>query len=692
MFDRNAFLTRLFGYNKKKVAYPSPWDKCDDSIMSADRTIHKGEARSTSSYRLAYSTIYMLRSLKSGKHVVAEGDKSVYLEYHSNDDHVYVLEMNYDGPSVTFRGGSLSEGSWVPFGLHNSKTGPDNSTAFFMLLVAGIKKMTDDGDMPAEFTADGKSISELLDMCMAIEKVEDELEYDNAELLGKLSNALYYFIYKDEVLAFFGDIPETEKMERMDESDFSGIVCSPYPLVNASYRDAEYLRPSGAKGATKKKSTGTGVVTSDLERLEKLREELKLDIHPLTAKEKDMIPRMGKNYICDDKLVEVARTIKDDWHCEDMDLAPNIILEGDAGSGKTAGSKFLADVLNIPRTKITMNPMFESANLIGAFYPVFNDTDEWGLSEQDAEAINAVRSLLESSAVDTTDGGHCPKSADIITAIRRAFSSDEVMEKLREVYGIPSADEISFDPQDAWERLGKTGDAPVAEEVLIIADKLFQSKAFRLLNIIVEQAENGGVNYRFIMSELMKAFQNGWLVEVQEAASVLRPGVLTELNSLLEPGGRIELPNGSYIYRHPDTIVVFTTNRDYQGNVDLNESLRDRCTIGAKMDLPPVEVMASRAMAQSGLEDKDTALAAATAVRAVCDVARINNIRGSFGMRSLIAWMRDLKRGKFEEERFKMRVVYKMTTRDDDVAILMDAYRANCKFASAVKTGKAKRV
>ena len=107
------------------------------------------------------------------------------------------------------------------------------------------------------------------------------------------------------------------------------------------------------------------------------------------------------------------------------------------------------------------------------------------------------------------------------------------------------------------------------------------------MGIMSDEAEKGSVSYQFIISELLKAFQNGWLVEIQEAASVLRPGVLTELNSLLEPNGSIELPNGSRIYRHPDTIVVITTNRGYAGNVELNESLRDRCVMGIKMDTRP---------------------------------------------------------------------------------------------------------
>jgi type I restriction-modification system DNA methylase subunit len=284
------------------------------------------------------------------------------------------------------------------------------------------------------------------------------------------------------------------------------------------------------------------------------------------------------------------------------------------------------------------------------------------------------------------------KAGDVAGALRKAFVRTEVRDKVREVYGIPTADEITFDPEGAWKSLGNSSKTPDTVEVLAAASAKFEEKAFRLFNIIDEKSQGSQVTYRFILSELMKAFQHGWLVEIQEAASVLRPGVLTELNSLLEPNGRIELPNGTYVYRHPDTVVIFTTNRDYQGNVDLNESLRDRCTLGVKMDLPDVNTMAARGMAQSGLTDAAVALSAAKAVHAVYEEAKSKVIRGNFGMRSLSAWMVDLSRGDFSDDTFKMRVISKMTTRDEDVSALMDVYRSNCDFASKVKSGKKKRV
>ena len=95
---------------------------------------------------------------------------------------------------------------------------------------------------------------------------------------------------------------------------------------------------------------------------------------------------MDKNYVPPEVLVDAARSIHQDWG-KSVGLAPNFILEGDAGSGKTTGSIFWAYVFGIPRTKMTMSPTFESANLIGAFYPVFRDMDDWDISETDRKVL-----------------------------------------------------------------------------------------------------------------------------------------------------------------------------------------------------------------------------------------------------------------------------------------------------------------
>ena len=54
---------------------------------------------------------------------------------------------------------------------------------------------------------------------------------------------------------------------------------------------------------------------------------------------------------------------------------------------------------------------------------------------------------------------------------------------------------------------------------------------------------------------------------------ISNPGVLVGLNSLLDTCGAVTLPTGERIERHPDTIVIVTTNIGYEGCRSLNQSI-----------------------------------------------------------------------------------------------------------------------
>lgn len=432
-----------------------------------------------------------------------------------------------------------------------------------------------------------------------------------------------------------------------------------------------------------------------------IREECKLDIHKLSPAEKAMVPHVDNHYKIMDSLLELARETKFNWKCPDLGLAMNFLFEGDSGSGKTTATYFLADAFGIPRTKITMDPFLESSKLIGAFLPDISNTSFWELDEEDKKAVEQLKpTLIDEMGARTSE----PSTEEILNAMRHAMEADETRYAVKAAYGIPDDDEIDLTPDWAWEALGGEGGAPDTDTIRAQANKKFEGKFFRLLNILTNQVKDGAVKYKFIYSELIRAFKYGWLLEIQEAASVLRPGVLTELNSLLEPNGSIELPNGEIIRRHPDTIVVFTTNRDYNGNVDLNESLRDRCFTALKFDTPSANELAARAMAVLKFDDEAFALGAAETIVAVAEEAENKNIAGACGSRSLIGWLRGCMYMKQRraaakqkltkkdiKDQFMKNVVYKMTTRDDDVAILETAFEANSKFCSKLASGEVKR-
>ena len=116
--------------------------------------------------------------------------------------------------------------------------------------------------------------------------------------------------------------------------------------------------------------------------------------------------------------------------------------------------------------------------------------------------------------------------------------------------------------------------------------------------------------------------------------------MLVGLNSLLEQSGSITLPTGEIIQRHPDTVVVVTTNVTYEGCRGLNQSVVDRMSLVEDIELPSPEVMAQRAIAVTGASDEYQVSQMVQVVNDMADYMRKNGITdGTCGMRSLIDWI-----------------------------------------------------
>lgn len=144
------------------------------------------------------------------------------------------------------------------------------------------------------------------------------------------------------------------------------------------------------------------------------------------------------------------------------------------------------------------------------------------------------------------------------------------------------------------------------------------------------------------------------------------------MNSALEPNGLLNIPTG-IIRRHPDCVVIITTNRNYQGNRPLNESLRDRVQHAEKMDLPSIEVMIERAIAKTNFSDRDYLEIMAEIIRLLDETAKANAIKGVAGMRSYFFWVNSLKQGQDPLESIFPKVLYKLTTDETELKILQEA-------------------
>lgn len=172
-------------------------------------------------------------------------------------------------------------------------------------------------------------------------------------------------------------------------------------------------------------------------------------------------------------------------------------------------------------------------------------------------------------------------------------------------------------------------EAPNAFELIELGEEVYillnRAGGYRKAKVIIQNLQVIGLQY---------------VIEIQEPSTIVQPGVLVGLNSLLEQSGSITLPTGEVIRRHPDAVVVVTTNTSYEGCRGMNQSVLDRMSLVRDVELPSPEVMAQRAMSVTGATDEYEVSKMVQVVNDLAEYCRKNSITdGSYGMRSLIDWI-----------------------------------------------------
>ena len=205
----------------------------------------------------------------------------------------------------------------------------------------------------------------------------------------------------------------------------------------------------------------------------------------------------------------------------------------------------------------------------------------------------------------------------------------------------------------------------------IVLDKV--TEKVKALTAHNGQENTSGQTYTYVETDFIKALKNGYVIEVQEPSTIMQPGVLVGLNSLLEQEGSITLPTGEIIQRHPDAVVIVTTNVSYEGCRAMNQSVVDRMSLVEDIELPSPEVMVQRTMAVTGATDEYQVSQMVQVVNSMADYCRKNGITdGSCGMRSLIDWVISTEISGDPYTSALYTVISKATSDEEDRAALID--------------------
>ena len=354
----------------------------------------------------------------------------------------------------------------------------------------------------------------------------------------------------------------------------------------------------------------------------------------LSALELSLIPKLPEWYIIPPEVVDICK------HAQKTTGRPmqmrNFLLRGPAGTGKTMGAKAIAAGLGLPYMKYTCSANTEIFDFTGMIFPE-TDAVSTGSSELDRE-----REILKSM------GG---------------ISYANVAKLMR----LPDLDDMDYDPAGVYQALTGVENlaATVQDCMSVVLEKV--TEKVQALSKRAENRQSSGQNYTYVETDFVKALKHGYLVEVQEPSTIIQPGVLVGLNSLLEQEGSITLPTGEIIRRHPDTVVIVTTNVSYEGCRQMNQSVVDRMSLVKDIELPEPEVMVQRAMAVTGCADEYLVSQMVQVVNDMADYCRKNSITdGACGMRSLIDWVISVEISGDPYLSAKYTVISKATADEED--------------------------
>ena len=298
-----------------------------------------------------------------------------------------------------------------------------------------------------------------------------------------------------------------------------------------------------------------------------------------SLREQLMIPKIEDWYLIPQEVVTICKhAFQTTSSSQPM---RNFMMRGPAGTGKTEGAKAIAAGLGLPYLYYTCSANTEIYDFLGQMLP-------------------------------ETDG------------------------KQETVSEYPSFIDIQMDPPSAYKKLTGIYDEAVTD-----------AEVFKKLMEVMERDAKAMADdnasrqrFRYVETPLIQAIRNGYLIEIQEPTVIANPGVLVGLNALLDRCASITLTTGEVIHRHPDTVVVITTNNSYGGCRDMNQSVISRMSLILDVDTPDVNTLAERTMLVTGCTDKGMVTDMAAAVQEISERCRETMINdGSCGVRELISWV-----------------------------------------------------
>ena len=292
-------------------------------------------------------------------------------------------------------------------------------------------------------------------------------------------------------------------------------------------------------------------------------------LREITPDEQKMVPELDPWFVITPTIVDLCKDVK--TTSGKRTKVSNILLRGEAGTGKTQTAVAIAAGINLPYMLFACHPSTEVFDIVGQFIPISKDEE---------------------------------------------LTGDEF-----------EYDDILYDPASVYKTVTGTDKEDVT--------------AGEVLRMIAGRINAGGTKYRYVESPLVQALRYGWVCEIQEPTLIKEPGVLPGLNAMMEKDGTVVLPiTGETFKRHPNAVVICTTNNDYEGCQPLNKSFVNRMNIIQDVEEFDVDLLLQLLKNNTEETDEDMLRAMINIVENMkTELRNLGDNTGVLGLRNLINWV-----------------------------------------------------
>ena len=462
-----------------------------------------------------------------------------------------------------------------------------------------------------------------------------EEQYNDIFTLGYSLSQQFEELIEENVFAFGACFPNEEYLAFLDIEDI---------FLSDSYSSLTLISGEFAK----------------LNQLNEYYSRDKVDLSSLpftktkfSKEEKLLIPSIPETHMVNHSERFITSQVYGSWQNEDVSMhIHNILLEGEAGSGKSQLARVLAAKMNRPFLSFSCSTNTEESDLKGMLLPCVDDDDTSKMDERLQELYKIIKNS----------------------------SQDEMYENIGKHLGLPNFDDIEIDPTESYNIMASAYNYPSKPHVdcftaISLYNDIVSGEIKNLVASVKQLKTSNSVSYKYLESPILRAIRNGYVLELQEISMVKNQGVFTCLFDVLERASRGTVnTHVGEVVRHPDFICIATTNVGYAGCKPLNQALRSRFQLPVKLDTPTNKEVIERLKKRFNLPD-ETFSKIVDVFSIIRDTAKALRVSGELTMRSLFQFTDSFSRcytNSDVRELIKVYLIYSVTTDEEEVTELFD--------------------